>query len=73
MFNDRRKLRSRENRNRMGKGGVADYNPPQEFLGLTIKSVADPGIYKPGARYNFWDLEIVLMPLHTYPMLLYWE
>ena len=36
--------------------------------------MADPGIYKPGgavpARYNFRGLEIVLMPLHTYPMFL---
>ena len=35
--------------------------------------VADPGILEPGAvkaRYNFWGLEIVLMPIFTYPMLL---
>ena len=39
--------------------------------------MVDPGIHKPGdvvqARYNFWGFEIVLMPLHTYTMLLLWE
>ena len=25
------------------------------------------------AWYNFWGFEIVLMPIHTYPMLLKWE
>ena len=38
---------------------------------LSFISWADPGIFERGggvpARYNFWGLEIDLLPLHTYP------
>lgn len=40
---------------------------------LLFYSVADPEILKPGARYNFWGFEVVLISFYTNPMLYQWE
>ena len=48
------------------------------ILGINVskfvaETVTDPEILKPGAWYNFWGFEVVLISFYTNPMLYQWE
>ena len=50
--------------------GLLKFNERRIITLLNVRgnAVADPGISRPGARYDSWGLGIVLMYLHAYCM-----